>query len=225
MKFLNDQSFRKDDVSIEILNDVVFSNFHIFKVTVIMSYPKIVLVGETNVGKTSLSVRYRTSQFSEESPATIGAANILLPVHLENETVTLDLWDTAGQERYRSLTPMYFQGCIIAIFVYDISKLQTFSSLDTFLSLLQQKAPENCAIVVVGNKSDMDIDREVSIPRAEAYSQKIGALFYMETSAKNGTGVEELFTRVAEVARDSHRQKNDISLSSKENESNQKQCC
>lgn len=168
-----------------------------------MSYPKVVLVGETNVGKTSLCERYRTSHFNTNSVPTIGAAKGLLNVKVDEETVTLDLWDTAGQERYRSLTPMYFSNCCVAIFVYDIVTELTFASLNSFYSLLKQKAPDSCNIVIVGNKCDLASDRKVDILDVEEYGNSINAKFCMETSAKTGAGVDELFVRVAMIAKES----------------------
>lgn len=197
-----------------------------------MSYPKVVLVGETNVGKTSISEKYKTTHFNTNSMPTIGAAKELLNVKVDEETITLDLWDTAGQERYRSLTPMYFSNCCVAIFVYDIVTELTFSSLNSFYSLLKQKAPENCKIVIVGNKCDLADERKVDIMEVEKYSQSINAEFYMETSAKTGVGIEELFTRVALIAKENvkvikekNNNNNSQQVSVDNNENQKGKCC
>jgi small GTP-binding protein len=111
--------------------------------------------------------------------------------------VEFNIWDTAGQEKYRSLAPMYFTGAHLAILVFDITSRPSFQILDEFYDLLQQRAPEDCIYVLVGNKLDLDEGRQVGRQEAEEYRMRIGADYYFETSAIKGTNIKELFQTVA----------------------------
>ena len=159
---------------------------------------KAVLVGDAGVGKTCIAERISKNSFNESTYATVGAANLTVTIQTNNREVIFNIWDTAGQERYRSLTPMYFAGAQVAILVFDITSEASFSALDNFCDLLQQRAPTDCVFVLVGNKSDMESKRGVTKEAAFAYSQKIGAIFYTETSAMSGDGVQKLFNDIAD---------------------------
>ena len=157
---------------------------------------KVVLVGEASVGKTTLSTRFRTQTF-QETESTIGCANAKVDVDVDGQTVTLDIWDTAGQERFRSLTPIYFQGADAAVFVYDVTNPQTVQGLESFYSIFNQRAQDNCVIAIVGNKSDLESQRRVTTDQGESTCQKYQGNIFVETSAKTGHGVDTLFTEIA----------------------------
>ena len=160
---------------------------------------KTVLVGDAGVGKTCIAERIVKNDFNENTYATVGAANMTINFKTTKTEVTFNIWDTAGQERYRSLTPMYFAGSQVAILVFDITSSLSFKALDSFYNLLQQKAPADCVYFLVGNKSDLGEEkRQVTVAEAEAYKDKVHALFYMETSAATGSNIKELFTRIAD---------------------------
>lgn len=159
---------------------------------------KVVLVGDSNVGKTSIATRLQSSQFHETLDPTIGSASMSVDLKVYEDTVTLDIWDTAGQERFRSLTPLYFRGAEAAVFVYDVTKAQSVAALDSFFSIFQQQVPDDCIIVVVGNKCDLEAERDVSVEEGDNIAKKFDAVFFTETSARTGQGVEMLFTRIAE---------------------------
>lgn len=154
---------------------------------------KCVLVGDAGVGKTCIAERAVHNEFKEGTYATVGAANLTLTVN----SVMFNIWDTAGQEKYRSLAPMYFVGAHVAVLVFDISQKETLTKLREFVDLLAQRAPEDCIYVLVGNKCDQEEHRQVTEKDAIDYQNEIGAVFYIETSAQNGTNVNELFERVA----------------------------
>jgi small GTP-binding protein len=161
---------------------------------------KTVFVGDTGVGKTCIIDYALHGTFHSTSFATIGATNATLTVECSvggiGTPVTFNIWDTAGQERYRSLTPMYFTGARIAILVFDLAKKDSFLALQAFVDLLQQRAPDDCLRVLVGNKMDLD-EREVAEAEAEDYRLRIGADYYFETSAKLGRGITEMFAAIA----------------------------
>jgi small GTP-binding protein len=163
-----------------------------------MKKAKLVLVGDAGVGKTCIAQRISKNEFSNTTAATVGAANLTVPIKTNSVHIEFNICDTAGQERYRSLTPMYFAGAQVAILVFDLTSPQSFANLNEFVELLQQKAPPDCVLVLVGNKSDLKDKRAISRGEAENYSRNIGSIFYCETSAATGAGVRSLFEDIAE---------------------------
>lgn len=158
---------------------------------------KTVLVGDAGVGKTSIAERFAHNEFKADSYATVGAANLPVSIQTAKGNVTFNIWDTAGQEKYRSLAPMYFTGAHLAILVFDITQKSTFTALAEFVDLLQQRAPDDCVYILVGNKADLEDRRQVSKSDAEDYRIQIGAEIYIETSALTGKNVKELFEQAA----------------------------
>ena len=169
-----------------------------------MSVVKVVMLGDSAVGKTCLVKRAIEGVF-DSGPAqpTIGGANLNLDITTDSgETVTLNIWDTAGQDRYRDLVPMYFHSAAVAIVVYDITKKSSFENLQRWIDLLKEKGPEDAQIVVVGNKLDLDVaeKRQVSFEEATLLSNANASLFYIEASAKTGQHVDDLFNRIANMS-------------------------
>ena len=159
---------------------------------------KVVFVGEAYVGKTAIIRKFKTSNFEEDTESTIGAANCILPVELdENNTVPLDVWDTAGQERYKSLTPIYFQNAEVIVFVFDLTQKQTLGVIESHLDMISQKAPSNCGILFVGNKDDIVDARAISASDIDACRERCHGFEAIETSAKTGHNIDEVFISVA----------------------------
>jgi len=164
---------------------------------------KLVLLGESAVGKSSLVLRFVKGQFHEFQESTIGAAFLTQTVCLDDTTVKFEIWDTAGQERYHSLAPMYYRGAQAAIVVYDITNADTFARAKTWVRELQRQARPDIVIALAGNKSDLGTRRTVEYEEANAYAEENGLLF-METSAKNANNVNEIFLAIArKLPRDS----------------------
>ena len=162
---------------------------------------KSLLLGDTGVGKTCIAQRFVSDKFTIDTGSTIGASSLNKTIdNTQNHPVTFHIWDTAGQERYRSLTPMYFNGAGVAFLVFDITNRASFECLRQFHALVKQRAPENIILVLVGNKVDMESNRVVETADAEAYAREIGAAFYIETSAKDGTNVNDLFQQTADLS-------------------------
>lgn len=157
---------------------------------------KLVLLGESAVGKSSLVLRFVKGQFHEFQESTIGAAFLTQTVCLDDTTVKFEIWDTAGQERYHSLAPMYYRGAQAAIVVYDITNTDTFARAKTWVRELQRQARPDIVIALAGNKSDLGTRRTVEYEEANAYAEENGLLF-METSAKNANNVNEIFLAIA----------------------------
>eukprot|EP00762_Andalucia_godoyi_P006181 ANDGO_01709.mRNA.1 Ras-related protein Rab-5A len=157
---------------------------------------KLVLLGESAVGKSSLVLRFVRGQFFEYQESTIGAAFLTQTVPLPEFTVKFEIWDTAGQERYHSLAPMYYRGASAAIVVYDITNAESFVRARSWVKELQRQGNPNIVIALAGNKADMDDKRRVDTKEAQGYAESNGILF-LETSAKTALNVSELFIAIA----------------------------
>ncbi|CAG5095038.1 Similar to RAB5B: Ras-related protein Rab-5B (Gallus gallus) [Cotesia congregata] len=156
---------------------------------------KLVLLGESAVGKSSLVLRFVKGQFHEYQESTIGAAFLTQTVCLDDTTVKFEIWDTAGQERYHSLAPMYYRGAQAAIVVYDIQNQDTFVRATTWVKELQRQASPSIVIALAGNKADLANKRMVDFEEAQAYADENGLLF-METSAKTAMNVNDIFLAI-----------------------------
>merc|ERR1712070_1185769 len=157
---------------------------------------KLVLLGDSAVGKSSLVLRFVRGQFFEYQESTIGAAFLTQTVTLQDTTVKFEIWDTAGQERYHSLAPMYYRGAAAAIVAYDITNRDTFQRAKQWVKELQRQGNPNIVIALAGNKVDLSSKRKVEPEEAESYASDNG-IFFMETSAKTATNVNELFVAIA----------------------------
>jgi len=182
---------------------------------------KLVLLGESAVGKSSLVLRFVKGQFHEYQESTIGgkhaivfsnirsndnyfffffsqsAAFLTQTVCLDDTTVKFEIWDTAGQERYHSLAPMYYRGAQAAIVVYDITNQDTFGRAKVWVKELQRQASPNIVIAIAGNKADLAAKRAVEFEEAKSYAEENGLLF-MESSAKTAMNVNDIFLAIGE---------------------------
>merc|ERR1712023_59931 len=157
---------------------------------------KLVLLGDSAVGKSSLVLRFVRGQFFEYQESTIGAAFLTQNVSLNDYTVKFEIWDTAGQERYHSLAPMYYRGAAAAGVVYDITNADSFVRAKSWVKELQRQGSPNIVIALAGNKCDLQSKRKVEATEAQEYAKDNG-LFFKETSAKTALNVEELFKDIA----------------------------
>lgn len=158
---------------------------------------KLVLLGDTAVGKSCLVVRFVRDEFFEFQEPTIGAAFLTQTVSFDDSTVKFEIWDTAGQERYRSLAPMYYRGAAAAIVVYDITNPDSFTGAKSWVKELQRRGDPNVVIALAGNKADLESRRKVEFEEANAYAIDNGIL-HLETSAKNADNVRDLFVQIAQ---------------------------
>ncbi|PWN42795.1 putative ras-related protein rab-18 [Ceraceosorus guamensis] len=156
---------------------------------------KILLIGASSVGKSSLLLRFTDDEFlgPEESSATIGVDYKIKAITVSGKRYKLSIWDTAGQERFRTLTSSYYRGAHGVIIAYDVTQRSSFDALPTWFSELEtfSSSPEVVKIVV-GNKVDKDFSRVVTTEEGKAFADKMGALF-VECSAKRGSGVSGAF--------------------------------
>jgi small GTP-binding protein len=157
---------------------------------------KIVIIGDSDVGKTSVIRCFDEQTFDSSQTPTVGASFLSRTFVVNNFPVVLNIWDTAGQERYRSLIPTYAHGARAAILCYDCSSPGSFEALDTWLETLQRFCSSDCLLFVVGNK--IDLEEAVAQGRAKQWAMDHNAQFKL-TSAKDGVGVGELFKSIAEA--------------------------
>lgn len=161
---------------------------------------KVIILGDSGVGKTSLMNRYVNKKFSTQYKATIGADFVTKDVVVDDKLVTMQIWDTAGQERFQSLGVAFYRGADCCVLVYDVTAPTTFKSLDSwrdeFLIQASPRDPENFPFIVIGNKIDQE-NRAVSSKRAQVWCQSKNNIPYFETSAKEAVNVESAFITVA----------------------------
>jgi len=157
---------------------------------------KIVLLGNSGVGKTSLVWRYIHGCYSTDQPSTIGASFMTKRIYVDDWKVKFQIWDTAGQERFRSMTPMYYRAAAAAILVYDITSHESFDAVKQWVEELKSNVEGNIVIAIAGHKLDLEEYRQVRYARAKEYADSIGAALF-ETSAMNNSGIEDLFNEVA----------------------------
>lgn len=153
---------------------------------------KIVLIGDSGVGKSNILSRFTRNEFCLESKSTIGVEFATRTLQVEGKTVKAQIWDTAGQERYRAITSAYYRGAVGALLVYDITKGQTFDNVQRWLRELRDHADSNIVIMMSGNKSDLKHLRAVSEEDGQALAEKEG-LSFLETSALEASNVEKAF--------------------------------
>ncbi|KAG8180500.1 hypothetical protein JTE90_007456 [Oedothorax gibbosus] len=156
---------------------------------------KVVLIGDSGVGKTNLLSRFTRNEFSLESKSTIGVEFATRSIQVDGKTVKAQIWDTAGQERYRAITSAYYRGAVGALLVYDIAKHMTYENVERWLKELQDHADQNIVIMLVGNKSDLRHLRAVPTDEARAFAEK-NNLSFIETSALDTTNVEAAFQQI-----------------------------
>ncbi len=158
---------------------------------------KILIIGESNVGKTSIILRYTEGEFKTSGISTCGVDLKHKYVQLNNTKIRLDIWDTAGQERFRGLAKNYFRGANGFILVYDISDKKTFDKLKGWMNDAKEKIEKEYRMIVVGNKKDCVDERQVEFDELEEFGKKNNVLF-MEVSAKTGEGIDKMFMSMVE---------------------------
>lgn len=156
---------------------------------------KVVLIGDSGVGKSNLLSRFTRNEFNLESKSTIGVEFATKSIQVDAKTVKAQIWDTAGQERYRAITSAYYRGAVGALLVYDISKQITFENVERWLKELRDHAEQSIVIMLVGNKSDLRHKRAVTTEHAMAFAES-NNLAFIETSALDATGVDEAFRQI-----------------------------
>jgi Ras-related protein Rab-1A len=160
---------------------------------------KLLLIGDSGVGKSCLLLRFADDTYTESYISTIGVDFKIRTIELDGKTIKLQIWDTAGQERFRTITSSYYRGAHGIIVVYDITDQESFNNVKQWLQEIDRYACENVNKLLVGNKCDLSAKRAVEHNSAKDYADQLGIPF-LETSAKSATNVEQAFlTMAAEI--------------------------
>lgn len=182
---------------------------------------KLVLLGDTSVGKSCIVLRLVRDEFYNFQEPTIGSAFMTYNL---NDDVRFDIWDTAGQERYRTLAPMYYRCARVGLVVYDITKKDTFEGAKYWIQELNMNA-KNIIIILVGNKIDRENDRQVMFEEAKSYAEEQKIMFF-ETSAKKNINIKNIFTDIASKIPNEEQVKKESNNSLKiEKDAPKKSCC
>ncbi|CAJ0963647.1 unnamed protein product, partial [Mesorhabditis belari] len=165
---------------------------------------KVIILGDSGVGKTSLMNQYVNKRFSNQYKATIGADFLTKDVMIDDRLVTMQIWDTAGQERFQSLGVAFYRGADCCVLAYDVTNSTSFKNLDSwrdeFLIQANPRDPDHFPFVLLGNKMDLEQNRAVSSKRAQTWCQSKNNIPYFEVSAKEALNVESAFQAIARDA-------------------------
>lgn len=173
---------------------------------------KYVIIGDEAVGKSNLLLRYTQNQFKTEYKVTVGVEFGARNINLNSIIYRVQIWDTAGQERFRSITRAYYKNSICALILYDISNRDSFDNVQKWVEDLRAQSFPNIILILVGNKSDKDSERQVQYSEGENLAKEIGMLFY-ETSALTGENIETMFHESISIIAD-RIEKNEYDLTS-----------
>ena len=177
---------------------------------------KIILLGDSSVGKTCLLNQYIKNEFTMQYKATIGADFLTKQLVRKNSSINLQIWDTVGSEKYHSIGSAFYRNCETCILVFDLTNADSFKNVETwrkeFLSSLNPPEGDKYPFVLFGNKSDMEGDIKITDDEIRTYCFEHNDMPYFKVSAKNGTGVEEGFDKVCDLAFSRVEQKEDVIL-------------
>ena len=158
---------------------------------------KYIIIGDASVGKSNILLRYVYSTFKEEYQLTIGVEFGEKTLEINNKNFKIQIWDTAGQEQFRSITRSYYKNSVCAIVVYDITRRETFENVVNWIEDCKNNSSRSILIVLVGNKSDLESDRQIMTEEGKEFANKYGVKFF-ETSAKNKININEIFKESSE---------------------------
>ena len=153
---------------------------------------KVILIGDSGVGKTNIMSKFLKNQFMEESKATIGVEFGSKLFNHEGHKIKAQIWDTAGQEKYKAITGAYYKGSKGALVVYDITQKKTFENIEKWINDLKAAGDPKITIILIGNKNDLDDKRQVSKDQGEEKARSFGCAF-LETSAYSGDNIDKAF--------------------------------
>ncbi|KAK8808498.1 hypothetical protein WA158_008399 [Blastocystis sp. Blastoise] len=192
---------------------------------------KLLLIGDSGVGKSCLLLRFADDAYSDSYITTIGVDFKIRTVDIDGKTVKLQIWDTAGQERFRTITSSYYRGATGIIIVYDVTDQDSFNNVKQWLHEIDRYANENVNKLLVGNKCDLTAKKVIGYETAKEFADSLGIEF-VETSAKNATNVETAFLTMAREimkkqrdAPEAGKEKKKLVVAAKNNKEDKKGCC
>ena len=158
---------------------------------------KIIIVGDSGVGKSNILGRYINNEFKQDTKSTVGVEFASKKVKVNDINIKLQIWDTAGQERYRSITSAYYKGSKGCFIVYDITSSQSFENIEKWYEEISKTGDKGLSLVLIGNKCDLEDERKVTIEQGENKARDLNCPFF-ETSALNNIHIEEVFQKISE---------------------------
>lgn len=158
---------------------------------------KIVIIGDSGVGKTCIIFRHARGTFTEEQNSTIGVDFMSTNMEFKNKKYQLQIWDTAGQERYRTITSAYYRDAAGIVMVYDVTSESSFQNIKFWYNSITEYGPEDALVMMVGNKMDLEEDKKVTKMQGEELAKELD-IYFMETSAKADINIKELFEEIVE---------------------------
>ena len=153
---------------------------------------KVILIGDSGVGKTNIMSKFLKNQFLEDSKATVGVEFGSKLFIQQGHKIKAQIWDTAGQEKYKAITSAYYKGSKGALVIYDITQKETFANIEKWVNDLKCKGDPKITIIIIGNKSDLEEKRQISKEQGEEKAKSFGCAF-LETSAFSGDNIEKAF--------------------------------
>jgi len=153
---------------------------------------KLIVLGDSGVGKTNIIKRYISNIFTTDTKATVGVEFFTKTYKVNEDILKLEIWDTAGQERYKSITSAYYRGSRGALLVYDITRIETFNDIENWMTEVKEKVEGSLKILIIGNKTDLKDERKMSIETALNKARKLNVPL-METSALDSTNIKKAF--------------------------------
>ena len=170
---------------------------------------KLIIVGDSGVGKSCLSIKAIKNYFEELYAPTIGFEFLSFNMKINEQTVKLQIWDTCGQEAYRSLINSFYRNSSLAILVYSIDKMETFENVEKWLNEIKAQSNPDIKIILIGNKADLEDKREVSKEKGENFCSDHNLCYFMETSAKTGFNAQNLFKKAGSILYEEHLKNKD----------------
>ncbi len=162
---------------------------------------KYIIIGDSGVGKSNILLRYTRDKFNEEFQSTIGVEFGVKNLQIEDKIYRVQIWDTAGQENFRSITRAYYKNSVCACVVYDITSKNSFENIKSWIEDCRKQCPKTILLVLIGNKVDLENEREVSYEEGDDFAKKY-EMFFFETSAKTGINIDEVFIKTTnEIAK------------------------
>ena len=183
---------------------------------------KLILIGNSGVGKSCILQRYMKHTFEEKYKCTIGVDFLMKSLTINGKTVKLQLWDTAGQEKYKSMVSSYYRGANVALIVFDITSHASFDALPIWIENFYKNGPEQKNIILIGNKKDLEESRQVTQEEAQTFSE-MNNMMYFETSAKEGDNIDYVFNYAAEKLLEFYSGNNEAILKRQITPNNEKQ--
>jgi small GTP-binding protein len=158
---------------------------------------KLIILGDSGVGKSCIMHHFIYNKFEKNKTQTIGVDFTAKTIKIKEQSIKLQIWDTAGQEKFRAIARNYYRGAIGIILVYDITKLETFNHINTWLNDAKNYTRSECSVIIVGNKTDLDNLRQIKYSEGQKFSEE-NNLLYIESSANTGNNIGQIFYNISE---------------------------